>query len=173
MIGTRLSWVLVTLPLAIIAGAATATADVIHFKNGVSIWVEEADEQGDEVIATRGGRQERFSMTDVARIEKKRTNMPSYRVDVPPPLNPAPGAAPGAPGGPPGPGGSSPGVSMEQGPPGAPGSPGPGPAGFGGPQGPGGPGGPGGPSGEPGYGPPSPGARQGQIPLTGQPGPQN
>src|SRR3990170_7352260 len=163
MMRTKLSWVLVMLPLAILAGGGTAGADVIHFKNGISMWVEEAEEQGDEVVATRGGRQERFSMADVLRIEKKRTNMPSYRVEVPPPPTPPPAAgpgAPGAPGGPPGPG-SAPSVSMEPGAPGAPAGPGAGPPGFAAPSGPGGPGGPGGPPGGPGYGPPAPGGRQG------------
>ncbi len=172
----------------------SARADTVHFKNGTSMWVEEAEVDGDQVIVTRGGRQERFPMADVAKVEKKRTNMPEYRVDVPPTSAGPPAAAPGAPGGAPAPGLGAPGapgagVDPRTGgvpPPGAPGSrpsfggpPVAGPPGAfpGGPPGsfPGGPPGSGQPSlGPPGAGgPPASGARPGQIPISPQTRPQN
>ena len=177
---------------------SSARADTVHFKNGTSMWVEEAEVDGDQVIVTRGGRQERFPMTDVVKVEKKRTNMPEYRVDVPPPSTGLPAGAPGVPGGSPGPAFGAPGAGVDPrtggvplpGPPGAqppfgPGGPGGAPS-FGGPPVAGPPGGapggfPGGPSGpgQPTFGPPgtsgqpTSGARPGQIPISPQTRPQN
>ena len=153
-------WVVAGLALSVTA-PGTARADMVYFKNGNSMWAEEAGVEGDEVIVTRGGRTERFPMADVDRVEKKRTNMPDYKVDVPPP--------PGV--------GGPPGSSVVRGGPGSPpgGPPGASPTGVGRP-GPGGPQGvipiPGGGSGGPGqpqFGPP--GAGQPAGPPFGGPPP--
>jgi len=62
------------------------------------MWGEEAEEEGNEVLLTRGGQTLRFPRADVDRIEKKTTNMPGYHVDLPPPGPAAPGAGQGRPG---------------------------------------------------------------------------
>jgi hypothetical protein len=169
----RTWWIPAVLCLLGLGTARLAGADTIYFKNGTSTWVEEASVEENEVVATRGGQILRFPLATIDRVEKKRTNMPSYRVDVPPPVVPVPVTGPGAPGGQaPVPGPGEPGVVGAAPLPGEPGSaPGLPPGSFP-------------PSGSPGIGPgaqPSGGSgpygsgteRRGQIPLTGQPGTQN
>ena len=89
----RIVWGAVGVLGLTLAAAGAARADTIYFKNGTSVWGEEAEEEGDQVYLTRGGQTLTFPKADVDRIEKKRTNMPDYRVDVPPP--PAAGQPPG------------------------------------------------------------------------------
>ncbi len=162
-----MGWIPVVLCLLSLGMARTAGADTIYFKNGTSTWVEEANVEEKEVVATRGGRTLRFPLAEVDRVEKKRTNMPEYRVDAPPPVPPSPVAGPGGPGAP----GGAPALPPP-GEPGAPGSP-PGP-GAGGPPNFAPPGPPSGGQPPGGSGPYGSGTeRRGQIPLTGQPGTQN
>ena len=93
-------WVIGAFALGM-ATVGTARADMIYFKNGTSMWGEEAEAEGDQIVLTRGGRTLKFPMADVERVEKKRTNMPAYKLDVPPiqafPSPPGGGPAPGAP----------------------------------------------------------------------------
>jgi hypothetical protein len=155
----RKAWPAVAAGLLLCVGmAGTARADTVYFKNGASMWVQESEVDGEELVVTRGGGiQERIPMSQVDRVEKKSTNMPSYQVEVPP--APSASAGQGVPrGGQPGPG--APGGQPSA--PGAPGSGGPGGvipipgATAGVPGGP--PGGPGGgpPMGPGGYPPPQP-----------------
>jgi hypothetical protein len=111
---TGVLWIAGVVGLVSLGSVRTAGADMIYFKNGTSTWVEEANVEEREVVATRGGLTLRFSLAEVDRVEKRSTNMPAYRVDVPPPPVPVPAAAPGAPAGAP------PALAA----PGAPGSPG-------------------------------------------------
>ena len=84
-----------------LAVAGAARADTVYFKNGTSMWGEEAEEEGDQVFLVRGGQTLKFPKADVLRIEKKRTNMPEYDVTIPPsaagPARGGPSAAPGGP----------------------------------------------------------------------------
>ncbi len=102
-------WVLGAAIVTAGGGSATARADMIYFKNGTSLWGEDAWVERDEVVIYGGGRTLRFPAADVDRIEKKRTNLPDYHVTVPPPpAVPEPPAAPPGPSAPPGAAGSSP-----------------------------------------------------------------
>jgi hypothetical protein len=83
-----------------LAAAGPARADTVYFKNGTSMWGEDAVEEGDQVSIVRGGQIVKFPKADVLRIEKRRTNMPDYKVDLPPPT-PAAGPARGGPAVPP------------------------------------------------------------------------
>ena len=90
-------------------GLATVRADMVYFKDGTSLWGEDAWVERDEVVIFEGGRTRRFPQADVDRIEKKRTNLPDYRVTVPPaPAAPEPPAAPPGPSAVPGAPGISP-----------------------------------------------------------------
>ena len=84
-----------------LAATGAARADTVYFKNGTSMWGEEAEEVGDQVSIVRGGQTLKFPKADVLRIEKKRSNMPEYDVILPPPAGaPARGGPAAAPGGP-------------------------------------------------------------------------
>ena len=105
----RVMWLMPMGLVLSLALAGTARADIVHLKNGTSIWASETEEDGDEVILTRGGVMQRIPKASVDRIEKKSTNLPNYPV-APPPGPPAISVGPGAPGGLPGaPGGPPPG----------------------------------------------------------------
>jgi hypothetical protein len=97
----RIGWAAAGVLALSLAAAGAARADTVYFKNGTTMWGEEVEEQGDQVSIIRGGQPLKFPKADVLRIEKRRTNMPAYNVDLPP----APGAgapARGGPGAPPG-----------------------------------------------------------------------
>ena len=122
----RVMWLMPIGLVLSLALAGTARADIVHLKNGTSIWASETEEDGDEVILTRGGVVQRIPKASVDRIEKKSTNLPNYPV-APSPGPPAISVGPGAPGGLPGaPGGPPPGGQIPlpgTPPPGLPGGP--------------------------------------------------
>lgn len=132
--------------------AAQARADIVHLKDGRSLWGTDVIEEGDAVVLVRPGGNLKFPKAQVTRIERVRSSLAPY---YSPPTTPPPGTA-GAPGGPGTPGGPA---------PGAPGSPGA--AGTPAPAGPPAVPGAGSPSVSP---PPSPGAGPTQLPPPPPPG---